>query len=116
MRVVSRMSWIVATLRSGVGCDRMANAMPALRHSPAVRVPVLRGITALAALAMLPALSACGQRGPLYLPTVPPMPQPPAFMTQPASGAAVSPASATAETPSPRTPDPAVPATDSSPR
>jgi predicted small lipoprotein YifL len=77
---------------------------------------VPRGIAALAALAMLPALSACGQRGPLYLPTVPPMPQPPAFMTQPASGAAVSPASATAETPDPRTPNHAAPDADSSPR
>lgn len=32
---------------------------------------------AIVAVAALPLLGACGQRGPLYLPTVPPLPAPP---------------------------------------
>jgi predicted small lipoprotein YifL len=64
MRVVFGLSGIVATSRS-------------------VTAAASRGATLAIAAAVL---AGCGQRGPLYLPHVPPLPQPPAFTTQPASG------------------------------
>lgn len=49
---------------------------------------IFRMSAIVAALAILAggALAGCGQRGPLYLPTVPPLPPKPNFQTQPQPG------------------------------
>jgi predicted small lipoprotein YifL len=43
---------------------------------------IVAGLTILAGCALGGSLAGCGQRGSLYLPTVPPMPAPPAHRTQ----------------------------------
>lgn len=55
---------------------------------------------AIVAVAALPLLGACGQRGPLYLPTVPPLPAPPqnnAYATPNNSSGSVSGANAASD-------------------
>jgi len=49
---------------------------------------IFRMSAIVAALAILAGgtLAGCGQRGPLYMPTVPPLPPKPAFQTQPQPG------------------------------
>ncbi|WP_338860539.1 LPS translocon maturation chaperone LptM [Mycetohabitans rhizoxinica] len=80
MRVVSGLSGIVAGPRARAGA-------------------VSYGIVAWG----IAVLAGCGQRGPLYLPSVPPRPERPAFIAQPASTTAASSASSamgTSATPS----------------
>jgi predicted small lipoprotein YifL len=57
--------------------------------APGTRPSRVKHRAILAALAILAggALAGCGQRGPLYLPTVPPLPAKPAFLNGPASDA-----------------------------
>ncbi|MCG1054161.1 lipoprotein [Mycetohabitans sp. B5] len=51
-------------------------------------------------------LAGCGQRGPLYLPSVPPLPERPAFIAQPASATAASSASSAMGASATPSPDP----------
>lgn len=68
------------------------------RRAAAPDVATRGAILAVSAILAAAALAGCGQRGPLYMPTVPPLPAKPNFATQDnAQGAATdAPASATA--------------------
>jgi predicted small lipoprotein YifL len=48
----------------------------------------MSAIVAALAVAISAALAGCGQRGPLYLPTVPPLPEKPALQTAPSAAQA----------------------------
>ncbi|NLP65279.1 LPS translocon maturation chaperone LptM [Paraburkholderia sacchari] len=65
-------------------------------RAPASRVSTPRAILAAFAIGAVAALSlaGCGQRGPLYMPKVPPLPQKPNFETQTDDNAQPTPATA----------------------
>jgi predicted small lipoprotein YifL len=62
-------------------------------RAPASRVSTPRAILAAFAISAVAALSltGCGQKGPLYMPSVPPLPQKPNFETQPGDNMAPQP-------------------------
>jgi predicted small lipoprotein YifL len=65
-------------------------------RAPASRVSTPRAILAAFAISAVAALSlaGCGQKGPLYMPKVPPLPQKPNYETQPDESAQTTPATA----------------------
>jgi predicted small lipoprotein YifL len=64
-------------------------------RAAASRVSTRRAILAAFAISAV-ALAGCGQRGPLYMPTVPPLPPKPSFETEPQAGAPESASAASA--------------------
>jgi predicted small lipoprotein YifL len=67
----------------------------------------MSAIVAALAVATSAVLTGCGQRGPLYLPSVPPLPEKPVLHTEPPAPAASSKASAQTQTHAPLTLAPA---------
>ena len=46
----------------------------------------MRSVTWMSAIVAVLTMAGCGQRGPLYMPTVPPLPPAPSAQTEPAAG------------------------------
>jgi predicted small lipoprotein YifL len=70
----------------------------ASRATPRISTPHVRTPRAILAAFAISAvtLAGCGQRGPLYMPTVPPLPAKPSFETEPQAGAPESASAASA--------------------